>query len=252
MIRKFMVAAAFSAIAAFGLPITATNTRPVTVNGPASGEQSLQYYLNQVYGIGVVNAATDQQTAALWQETGAPPQQIGPTVVAHQASDGDPFGLFSGTNTATATLVDVFTSGAPGGANGSSASIRFNTNGTISVSDSTGIAGHTCAQDYVNCGTFSGISQSDFGFYIVNGAGTTLYTSDSANTSVGGKQAHAVSYMGAGDKWVIAFEDGTDFDYNDRIVTVESITPIPEPAAVVFFGTVLVAFASLRRKKLSL
>jgi len=251
MIRKFMVAAAFSAIAAFGLPITATNTRPVTIDPAAAGEQSLQYYLNQVYGIGVVNAATDQQTAALWQETGAPPQQIGPTVVAHQASDGDPFGLFTGTNTATATLVDVFTSGAPGGANGSSASIRFNTNGTISVSDSTGIAGNTCAQDYVNCGTFSGISQSDFGFYINNGS-QNLFTSDSANASLGGSTAHAVSYMGAGDKWVIAFEDGTDFDYNDRIVTVESITPIPEPAAVVFFGTVLVAFATLRRKKLSL
>lgn len=249
MIKKLLLTGAISSLVALAAPITATNTRPVGVNGPPPGENSLQSYLDHVYGCtDCVDAKTAQQTAALWMEPGLPPQQIAPIIVAHDAANGDPFGIFSGTDTTTATLVDIFLSGAPGGSSAPSASLRFNANGTITISDTTG--GSTCAADFVNCGTFSGINQGSFGFFI-NSNGTNLFTSDSANPALGGSQAHALAYVGAGDKWTLAFEDGTDFDYNDRIVSIESIVPVPEPASVVLFGSLLILFATGLRRRLA-
>ncbi|MGC8793320.1 MAG: DUF4114 domain-containing protein, partial [Bryobacteraceae bacterium] len=44
--------------------------------------------------------------------------------------------------------------------------------------------------------------------------------------------------------WFLAFEDqlvggGSDQDYNDFVMKVESIVPVPEPAAILLVGSVL-------------
>lgn len=264
MIWKSVVAGALSAIAAFGITVNSVNSRPVNVGAAPAGEQSLQQILTGIYGAGAPNAATDQKQAAIFDEPGNPIQVITPVIQATFTAAGDSLGLFSGTDFfANIHTLELFKSTA---ANGSIATVVFNTDGTISIV----AVGGTCATD-INCQSHlatSGINQHSFGFYIGTnafGSPATYYSSDvgNPNSSTAGAtfpvgspaepttQARVLTYQGAGNKWAIAFEDGVDFDYNDRVLTVESIMPVPEPAAVVLFGAVLVLCASLRRRRIS-
>lgn len=241
MIRKLILLATLCAVTVF-----AANVRPVTVNGPPGIEKSLQQILNSIYGCtGCVNAATDQSTADYWQLIGAPPQQTSPIIQAVNAAAGNAIGIY----TDPAAPLLIFTAASFWG---SSATLKFNLDGTMSIIDTTG--GASCADDGVNCVShFTGINQYDFGFVLEtsNDGGHTYYTDDSLN--LGPDQARALAYRHAGsDRWALAFEDGTDFDYNDKVMSIESITAIPEPASVVLFGTLLVLCGSgLRRRRLS-
>jgi hypothetical protein len=206
----------------------ADNVRPVTiVNG---SEPSLQSILNNIYGNGVINADTNQQTAGTWFLPGTPPIGTLPILYAYYAGDSDSVGLYTG-----GTKVGIFTGGALAG---TSASIMFNTGGTITIAGD-------CTQ--VNCGTFSGIDQNLFGFYLTdNTAGGTFYTQDSLN----GGTARALTYVNPlTDRWTIAFNEGSDQDFNDRVITVESIVATPEPGSVMLLGAGLMFFARKRNKK---
>jgi hypothetical protein len=218
----------------------AQNVRPVPVGPPPGGEASLQTILNGIYGCtGCINAATNQQTTALWMLPGIPTQTIAPVLQAAYAADGDAVGLYTGNN-----LVRIFNPTAPAGI---SAGVQFNLNGTIDVFSTFA----NCTAGYVNCNTFTGISQGSFGFFMTDTTtGNTFFTEDSRNPNII-KRARALAYQQASnDRWAIAFEDGTDFDYNDRVISVESIVAVPEPGAVMLFGTVLALCATkLRRRK---
>jgi hypothetical protein len=164
-------------------------------------------------------------------------------IKAVNAAAGNAIGIY--TNPAAPILIFTAASFA-----GSAASIMFNADGTLSIIDTTG--GASCAADGINCVShLAGINQYDFGFVLEtsNAGGHTYYTDDSLN----GGTARALAYRHVGsDRWAIAFEDGTDFDYNDKVMSIESITPVPEPASVVLFGTLLVLCASgLRRRRVS-
>jgi hypothetical protein len=110
--------------------------------------------------------------------------------------------------------------------------------------------------------TISGINRYLFGFYL-EGPGTTsgtdgkFWTADQLNPSTGaypGGTPQAMAYFGPVGKWTLAFEDvaigSGDGDHNDFVVTVESLAPVPEPATIVLFGTMLTCtFAVLRRRQ---
>ncbi|MGH8145778.1 MAG: PEP-CTERM sorting domain-containing protein [Rhodanobacteraceae bacterium] len=97
-----------------------------------------------------------------------------------------------------------------------------------------------------------------FGYYLTSGNNT--YYSDPTGRS------HVVTYAGDGSnkvamtngwfesgEYLQAWEDGNDFDYNDFVVMVESVHPVPEPAALGMFGfgvLLLGGFAALRRRSL--
>jgi len=106
-----------------------------------------------------------------------------------------------------------------------------------------------------------------FGFYLEREDGTTFYTQNALND--GGYQ-QAVVYQGdnrttlalpgkqggtfTDNEFIIAFEDlwlggSTDRDYNDLVVMMESVEPIPEPATVIGLGLVAGSFAILRRRQ---
>jgi hypothetical protein len=99
-----------------------------------------------------------------------------------------------------------------------------------------------------------------FGYYLK--VGNTFYYSDNSLNANG--TPRVVTYAGDGSnkvaltngqftngEYLQAWEDGGDFDYNDFVVIVESVHPVPEPAALGMFGlgALLIGFAAIRRRR---
>ena len=205
-------------------PFNPFNTRPVTVNpGP---ETPLQTILNTQCS-DCFNVNTDQQSAGYWRLVS--PGAIAPLIVAEFAgwANSNIVGMFSGT-----TVHDIFLGTATAG-----------TVATVQWFSSS--SGFIYGGSGVNTGPFSGISYLGFGFYLrPRGAPSTYYyTVDDLNPN-DSPQAVAYRHMPS-NTWWIAFEDllvnggNSDRDYNDFVLRVESIYPVPEPAAILLVGSVL-------------
>lgn len=106
-----------------------------------------------------------------------------------------------------------------------------------------------------------------FGYYLTTPEGSGFrYASDEAK-NLDGLQ-HMIAYEGKGvdsvqilpysagiwgaNEYILAWEDlynGGDKDYNDFMVMVESVKPVPEPGTMMLLGSGLVGLAGWGRKK---
>lgn len=262
MIKKFLVLAAMGAVSAFAISgISPNNPSPTDVGAPPSGESSLASILSTL-GFGSGNEVITGQTGVgLWSESPSS-HTISPVLqFTFEGNSGESIGMFDGN---TPSNMAALFSNIPNGSHTDST--------TVTVSWLTSTSGTITNLTTLTQTTFSGISISDFGFYINTGSGgnNTYYSTSNLNapTGTGGAQftgnswttpipgesstqTRVLSYncLSCGNLWAIAFEDGTDFDYNDQVFTVESIQAVPEPTSIILLGgALLLAGRSLRRK----
>jgi hypothetical protein len=243
-IAGLLISAAVSAA-----PIVNTNVRPVVLGSTPAGEQTLQTVLNSVFGTGAVSAANDQSTAGLWGSATGSATTI-PTLIIEQTGGAasQKFGMWFGTDTSNIYTVDLFFGGAVGAPTTLQQSAVGIGIGAGQMIISAGPTFQSQCGTQVNCGLFSSalINPDSFGFYFTNGAGKIAYSIDSMN--LGGATDFLAYQGGTSTNWIFAFEDGSDNDFQDMVVKVESIK-VPEPGSLALLGLALAGAAAASRRK---
>lgn len=222
------------------------NVRPTTVNGPAAGESSLQSVLDSVYGVGVIDANTDQIVDGVFGVSSQPGVVV-PVLLAEFAGLANTNALdicdfSSGTVGACATIFDGSDSPATPGTPPTTATLSWATASSLFIN---GLGGFN-------------VSSSAFVFALQTD-GATYYSLDSLNPT---GEARFVGYVGGAPAGAYTFgvEDKTDFDFNDFVFKVESIgggvptvpnSEVPEPSTVALggLGLAFVLAAKLRKKR---
>jgi len=254
-----------AALCILGGSLMAGNASAACVTG-AGDDPSLQVILNNITvgSDSSVNANTDclpDANDSYWQVGGSGGSFS--TVVIEVAGNAgtNTFGVFDSGSTEKVQLFD--------GAASTGAQVTLG----IALAD---------GSVYVN-GSDTGINfagGNNFGYYL----GTARYGSFFSDTSLNADGAdHMLAYQGVGDtvqigiwsagpwgpgEFILAWEDlpfapngaallscasdcggYADEDYNDFVVMVESVTPVPVPAAVWLFGSGLLGLVGIARRK---
>lgn len=232
-------------------PFTSSNVRPVQVN--LTGQDNLQDILNSTFKGDGPNALTDQTPVSMWTPA-TTAFAINPVLEFQQNCTGCSYGIWSGTDSANITMVTLF-SGADSQGDYPATINGFQDGAVVEWSTTSTTTGRFITPTSPGWINFSGIDSNAFGFYLQQVTGTgasmvtnTYYTADALNT---GGIPGALTYQDSNStNWAIAFDTGTDNDFTNGVLSVESLdAAMPEPGTLALFASGLfVGIGKLRSR----
>jgi hypothetical protein len=243
-------------------PLTLLAVGSLAFSANAIAEDSLQQILDNitvapVAGDSSVDVTTDalsDSADSIWSITGSGGSVSSFIIEIAGFAGANTFGIYDSTN--SANMVELFDGAAT---EGYQSTVSIKLDGSVSVV-ATDQSGNFVSATNTAAGFFAGNS---FGYYLESNGGPTTWYSDSALNSGGGDQMLAfqgknvdtiqignfAQGLWTDNEYILAWEDialaSSDKDYNDMVLLVESVTPVPLPAAAWLFGSALLGMAGV-------